>query len=106
MADTYTTTTSESWFSRIKSSFGGLVIGLIMLVVSLPVLFFNEGRAVTTSKSLKEGAAAVIEVPISPIDPGNNGKLVHFTGMANTAATLKDPTFGVEAKALTQIGRA
>ena len=101
MADTYTTTTSESWFSRIKSSFRGLVIGLIMLVISLPVLFFNEGRAVTTSKSLKEGAAAVVEVPISPIDPANNGKLVHFTGMANTAATLKDSTFGVEAKALT-----
>ncbi len=101
MSDSFTTTTSESWFSRIKSSIGGMLIGLIMLVVAFPVLFFNEGRAVTTSKSLKEGAGAVVDVAPSPIDEANNGKLVHFTGLTNTAATLKDSTFGVEAKALT-----
>ncbi len=99
--DSFTQTTSESWFSRIKSSIGGIFIGLIMIVISFPVLFLNEGRAVKTSKSLKEGAAAVIDVPASPIDAANNGKLVHFTGMTNTATTLKDPIFGVEAKALT-----
>ena len=101
MSDSYTTTTSESWFSRIKSSFGGILIGLIMIAIALPMLFWNEGRAVTTSKSLKEGAGAVVDVEPSPIKEENNGKLVHFTGMTNTASTLKDPTFGVEAKALT-----
>lgn len=101
MSDSYSETTSESWFSRIKASIVGIFIGLIMIVVSFPVLFLNEGRAVTTSKSLREGAAAVVDVPASPIDPANNGKLVHFTGMTNTNATLKDPIFGVQAKALT-----
>lgn len=101
MSDSFTTTTSESWFSRIKSSIGGIFIGLIMMLIALPVLFFNEGRAVKTSKSLKEGASAVVDVPASPINTANNGKLVHFSGMTNTAATLKDSVFGVEAKALT-----
>ena len=97
--DSFTETTSESWFSRIKSSIGGIFIGLIMIVISFPILFLNEGRAVKTSKSLKEGAAAVIDVPASPIASANEGKLVHFTGMTGPASTLQDATFGVEAKA-------
>jgi len=101
MNDSFTETTSESWFSRIKASVGGILIGLAMIVISFPVLFLNEGRAVKTSESLEEGAAAVVDVPASPINPANDGKLIHFTGMTNTNATLKDPIFGVEAKALT-----
>jgi len=103
MSDSYSVTSSESWFSRIKSSIGGIFIAIILIIVALLVLFFNEGRAVTTSKSLKEGAAAVVHVPTSPIDPANAGKLIHFTGMTNTTAKLKDATFGVEVQALTLV---
>ncbi len=101
MSESFTETTQESWFSRIKSSISGMIIGLIMAIVAFPVLFLNEGRAVKTAKSLNEGAAAAIDVPASPVQATNNGKLIHFTGMTAVPTALKDPTFGVEAKALT-----
>lgn len=99
-ADEFTEVTTQSWGSRIGGSFKGILIGLLMVVAALVLLFWNEGRAVQTAKSLKEGAGAVVSVPAKPVDPGNNGKLVHVTGLATTQETLRDPEFLVEAKGL------
>ena len=75
-ADTFTEVTDQSWFSRIGGSIKGVLVGLILFVAAFPVLFWNEGRAVKTARSLTEGAAAVIEVSADAPDPGNEGKLV------------------------------
>ena len=45
----YVTTTSTTWFGRIGSSVLGTVIGLVLVLVTIVALFWNEGRAVKTA---------------------------------------------------------
>ncbi len=63
-------------------------------------MFWNEGRAVKTEQSLKEGASAVISVSAENKDAANEGKLIHFTGDARTPSVLTDVDFGVGSNAL------
>ena len=97
MNDHYTETTSVSWFGRIGRSIGGVVFGLVLLVAMIVLLFWNEGRAVTTARSLAEGAGLVASVPSNAIDPTNEGKLVHVTGDVSTDERLTDSAFGITA---------
>ena len=54
MSDSFTTRTHQSWFSRIGNSFAGVLIGLALIVGMVGLLFWNEGRAVKTARSLEE----------------------------------------------------
>ncbi|HSP33929.1 MAG TPA: TMEM43 family protein [Thermoanaerobaculia bacterium] len=92
--------TSESWFGRLAKSVVGVLIGLGIFAGSFVVLFWNEGRAVKTEKSLHEGAKAVVSVAADRVDPANNQKLVHVSGRATTSETLTDPEFLVSANAI------
>ncbi len=96
----FTEVTHQSWFSRIGGAIKGIFIGLILVIVSFPLLFLNEGRAVKREKSLKEGAGAVVSINSDQVDAGNNGKLVHLNGKAETEAILSDTDFGVSGNAL------
>lgn len=99
-ADSFTEVTSQSWFSRIGGAIKGVLIGIVLFLAAFPLLFWNEGRAVKTHKSLKQGSSEVVSIAPGKVDPANEGKLVHLTGLADTAGTLADETFGVSAKAL------
>lgn len=98
--DRFTEVTSQSWTSRIGGAFKGILVGLVLFIVAFPLLFWNEGRAVKTSKTLKEGGKTVVTVASDNVDAANEGSLIHVTGLADTDATLIDPVFGVSAKAL------
>jgi Transmembrane protein 43 len=100
MADTYTEVTSQNWFSRIGESIKGILFGIIIIPVTIVLLWWNEGRAVTTANSLKEGAAAVVNVAADKIDPANDKKLIHVTGEAKAAEPVSDPDFGISVPAL------
>lgn len=100
MSDVFTETSHESWFSRIGNSFKSLLFGLALFFISFPVLFWNEGRAVKTAKSLNEGEAITVSVPNETVDNANEGKLVHTTGVADTQETLTDQMFGIEANVI------
>ena len=100
MSDSYTEVTSEGWFSRIGASIKGILFGIIIIPVCAIVLWWNEGRAVTTAKSLKEGAAAVVNVSADTVDPANDKKLVHVTGEAAATAEVKDADLGLSLPAL------
>jgi len=100
MADSYTEVTSKGWFSRIGESIKGILFGLILIPVAVILLWWNEGRAVTTANSLKEGAAAVISIPSDKVDPALDKKLVHTTGDAQAPAPVTDPDFGLSLPAL------
>jgi hypothetical protein len=100
MADSHTVVSSSSWFSRIGKSIMGVLVGLVLLVVAVVLLFWNEGRAVKTFKTLQEGEGAVVSVEAGEINPDNEGKLIHLSGAAETEETLTDPSFGVSENAL------
>lgn len=98
MSDRYTEVTRTSWFGRIGNSFAGILIGLVLLVGSIWLLFWNEGRAVVTAQSLAEGNGLVVAVDSAAVQPANEGKLVHATGTLATGETLNDGAFGISAK--------
>lgn len=100
MADSYTETTTQGWFSRIGDSIKGILFGIIIIPVTMILLWWNEGRAVTTANSLKEGAAAVVSVAPDKVDAANDKKLVHVTGDAKPSGDITDPDFDVTATAL------
>jgi hypothetical protein len=100
MSDTFVETTSKSWLSRIVQSIFGVLFGLVLIVGSIILLFWNEDRAVQTARSLTEGGKVVTDVAPDSIDPGNEGKLIHTSGTATATAPLADPQFAVSTVAL------
>ena len=98
--DSFTETTHKSWFSRIGGAIVGVLIGLLLLAGSSVLLFWNEGRAVQTERSLAEGRTLVVDVDAARVDAGNEGKLVHVNGDVKAAALLRDAEFGVAANGL------
>ncbi len=95
-----TKTTSQGYFSRIGNSIKGILVGLLMVAISFPLLFWNEGRAVVTAKSLEEGAAAVVTIEPGELDPSNDGNLVHFTGDTEVEDTISDSEFPITVEAV------
>lgn len=98
MADTFTTVSSTSFFGRIREAIVGFIIGPLLLIAAVILIFWNESHSVRVLKSLKEGAAQVVEA--NEFDSGNDGELVHATGDTTTEQTLRDPIFGVSAEAI------
>lgn len=98
--DQVTEVTNTSWFARLGQAVVGVLIGLILVVVSIGVLFWNEGRAIRTAQGLAEGAGIVRSVSAERVDPVNDGRLVHVTGMLSTAGPVSDPDFALKAQAV------
>jgi transmembrane protein TMEM43 len=100
MSDSFQEVTSVSWFGRIKRTVGGVILGLILIVLMVIGLFWNEGRAVQTARSLAEGSGAVISIGADSVDAANDGKLVHVTGPVSANGGLADPDFGIAVQGL------
>ncbi|HKU98212.1 MAG TPA: TMEM43 family protein [Vineibacter sp.] len=98
--DSFTETTQTSWFERLKGAIVGVLIGLLMIPVAVVLLFWNEGRAVTTARSLTEGAGLVQSVSADRVDPANQDKLVHVAGPLALGGSVSDAEFGVTAQAV------
>jgi hypothetical protein len=98
--DTYTETTHVSWMQRLKNAIAGVVGGFVLVIAACGALFWNEGRAVQTARSLAEGGRVVIAVDAARVDPSNEGKLVHVSGPVTTGEPLLDAEFGVSARGL------
>lgn len=106
MSDTFTETTTKSWFSRVAGSFLGVLFGFLLVLAMIVGLFWNEGRAVTTARSLAEGGGAVVSVGSGSVDPANDGRLVHVSGTVASDETLTDPDFGITATGVSLVRRA
>ncbi len=99
-ADSFSETSTTGWFSRIAESIKGILFGIVLICGAVFLLFWNEGRSVTTYKTLKEGAGLVVSVNSAAVDPQNEGKLVHMSGLVTTTEVLEDPDFSVSLNAL------
>lgn len=100
MSDSYREVAHESWGSRLAGSIKSVITGFVLAAAALPAMWCNEGRAVTTARSLEEGAASVVAIAPETVDPAHEGRLVHLTGPAGTEEVLRDPEFGVTAVAI------
>jgi hypothetical protein len=98
--DSFTETTHVSWFERLKQAIIGVLIGLLLVPGAVVLLFWNEGRAVTTARSLTEGAGIVRAIAPDRVDPANQDQLVHVSGPLTLGGSVSDPEFGVTARAV------
>ena len=94
--DQITEVTNTSWFARLGQAIFGVLIGLMFVVVSIGVLFWNEGRAIRTAQGLAEGAGIVRSVSADFVDRSNDGRLIHVADMLSTAGPVSDPDFGLK----------
>ena len=79
----YTETTRTSYGKRLGNSLGGIVTGFLLFIAGTVLIWWNEGRAVKTTKMLKEAQGQVVEMPdITKVDPAFEGLLVHAQGFA------------------------
>lgn len=97
----YQEVTKTSYGSRLGNSLKGILVGLALFVAATVLLWWNEGRAVKTSKMLKAAETECVDVAsVASLDPALEGKLIHATAMAKTDEILTDPTYGVSVNAI------
>ena len=101
MSDTFTETTTKSWTTRIGESIKGVLFGLVLIVGSGVFLFWNEGRAVQTQRSLTEGAEPGRDRRAGAASmPPTKASSCIVSGDIKPGAPLTDPDFTVSATAL------
>jgi len=101
----YTETSHTSWFTKLKNGVVGTLIGIVLVLVAVYFLFWNEGRAIQTYRALVEGAGLVVSVDSGSIDAANDGKLVHITGAVRPNGEVVDPQFDIRADGALAIAR-
>ena len=90
MANSFTTTSTQGFFSRIFNSFLGILLGPVFVIGAIFLLSWNEGRAVQAIVGLADAAKMVVEVSADTVLPLNEGKLVHVIGPATAATPIAD----------------
>ena len=84
-----------------KKSGGGIVSGLLLLVIGIGILWYNEGRTVKTQSAINEAKRNYTDIKADKIDSKYDGKLVATKGKLDISevATLTDSVFGIGVKA-------
>jgi hypothetical protein len=100
MSDTFSTTSSSGFFSRIKGAIVGALLGLVLVPGSVVLLSWNEYRTIHRTRGLNEGAETVQTIDPANANPEFKEALVHMTGLADTQERLKDNEFGIEERAI------
>ena len=99
-SDSFTETSSKSWFERILDSLKAILFGIVLVIAAGVLMFWNEGRSAKTAAALSEGAGAVVATSIDRVDTGQEGKLVHLAGATTIGAAARDADFGFDARGL------
>lgn len=88
MSDSFTEVTSNSFLGRLWSSVGSALIGLVCALLSVPVLYWNEGRL-----NFAEVAKSALAVPADGHGQDGEGKLVSVTGAMTSPDVVGDPVY-------------
>ena len=97
----YQKVTHNSYGSRVKKSAGGVGTGFLLLIAGIILLFWNEGRTVKTTRTIKEVDKLAVEMPdITTVNSEFEGKVIHAIGEATTDDVLTDKYFGVARNAI------
>lgn len=84
------------FFANLSSSFGGIIIGILMLIGGISLLWWNEHNNVKNIKNVKEMRDQVIDVSSKEVDSQYDGKLIATNGKLDyNNATLTDSELGV-----------
>lgn len=103
--DSTSEVTTTSWLNRLWASIKQIVVGMILFVVSFPLLFWNEGRAVRRAKDLAEGASSVEVISADLVDAQHDGHLVFLSGLATAEGSLTDDLFQISVENALRLNR-
>lgn len=98
--DSFNTTSRTSWLQRLGSSIGGVLVGLVVIVLGVGLLGWNEARSIAAIRNANESGRQVVSVAADRIDPAMNARLVHVSGTASPVTAPVDPQTGVSANGL------
>jgi hypothetical protein len=104
-SDSVTEITTTGWLQRLLQSMIGVLIGILLVIGSIVLLWWNEGRAVEAIRALDEGARQIVEINPTSIDGAAEGKLVHLSGTMTTSAPATDTAFGIGGDGLLRLKR-
>ena len=91
-------TTHHSYGSRVGNSLKNIFRGIVLVLLSIALIVWNENNYVQQKRALKEWAEIVQEATIDQINPELDQKEIHVSGEATSnAEALQDTTFGVTA---------
>ena len=98
--DKFTETSYTSYGQNIGNSFKGIFVGLILLIGSIILLWWNEGRSVAQATALEEMQKNIVTLPDTRYDAKNDGKAVLLQGSVKPLSELVDPEFAVKSDGL------
>jgi len=90
-----TSTTHENFFTRMGHAFMGVLIGIIMIVFSVPVLWLNEKRSAKYEALISVGEEECHDISADDYDEKNTSWLVHVTGDTVSKLPVQDKQFNV-----------
>lgn len=83
---------------KIGNSFKGILAGIVMIIIGVVLLWWNEGNNVRNLKTTAEMEKTFIDVKSDSINPKNEGKLVATSGKLINDEELTDEKFDVTVK--------
>lgn len=86
---------TQGWFSRIGDSIKGIFGGIAIFLLAVPLIFWNECRAVDRAEDLAFGKGSVVQADAAKVDAGNEGKLVHVVGDVKVEGKPTDKAFKI-----------
>ena len=76
----FTETTHTSYGSNISNSFKGIIIGVIFVLISIVLLWWNEGRSIAQTIALNEMKEKIITLPNTKYSAEYNNKVILLQG--------------------------
>lgn len=100
MSDSFTKVTRTGYGSRLKSSFSGVLIGIILIIAAIYLLWYNEGRSIDRKQTLEQAGKEVISLTAWDIGSEHEGKLIHVSWLAQGDMILEDEKFWVTSEGI------
>lgn len=100
MSDTYIEHTRTGYGARLKKSFSGVIIGILLIVGAIYLLWSNEQRSIARQQTLTQAWQEAISVVASEVENKHEGKLIHTTWLAQGDEELQDNEFWVVSSGL------
>jgi len=94
-SDVTVSTTHENFFQRMGSALMGFVVGILLIVFSIPVLWLNEKRNAKQEALITQGESDCRSISADDYDSKNTHWLVHVNGNTVSTKPVEDPQFNV-----------
>jgi len=96
----FTEVSETGFLDNIGNSLKGIIFGLIMVIGSIVLLWWNEGRSVDQTDALNEMKTKVTTISDSKYNSELDGKAISLQGEVIPIYKLSDPLFNVESDSL------